>query len=219
MSVLWVSLWCYSAPYSSFFLVEALHGLWPWTFHCLNIWANIPVCWGDSWGQGSFLNPREPLPSVVFISVISMVACFLWCPGSAALPQFILDLSSSSSLLFLFSGSSSVLLPRASLQYKALSSKGQLQEHLAAGLSKLLRLSEAVRCQAFADAVGKLLPVPPAVTTVVALCSPGSACWLLWGSSRLLSPVACTLGFEGKLHSFCFGANDVHGLLPSSCFV
>ena len=63
-----------------------------------------------------------------------MVACFLWCPGSVPLPQFILDLFSSSSLLFLFSGSSSVLLPRASLQYKTLSSKGQLQEHLAVGL-------------------------------------------------------------------------------------
>ena len=82
-----------------FFLIEALHGLWPWTFRCLNIWANIPVCWEDSWGQGSFLNPREPLSSVVFAPVISMVACFLWCPGSVPLPQFIRDLFSSSSLL------------------------------------------------------------------------------------------------------------------------
>ena len=143
----YIFLWYYLAPYSSFFfLTEALHGFWPWTFHCLNLWATVPVCWEDTWGRSSFLNPPEPLSSVVFLSAISMVACFLWCPGSVPLPQFILDLFSPSSLLFLFSCSNSVLLPRASFQYKALSSKGQLQERLAVGCSQPLRLSEAVHC-------------------------------------------------------------------------
>lgn len=149
-----------------FFLIEALHGLWPWTFRCLNIWANIPVCWEDSWGQGSFLNPREPLSSVVFVPVISMVACFLWCPGSVPLPQFIRDLFSSSSLLLLFGGSNSVLLPRASLQHKALSSQGPRQERLAAGLLTGAQTFRGCPLPCLCWCSGQTPPGPPAVTTV-----------------------------------------------------
>lgn len=200
------------------FLIDIWHGLWPWKFPLLKfIWVNIPICLEDSFGQGSFLNFIES-PLLLFSCMLLVWWLAFWD---------VLVLFPSPNLFWTFS------LPHLCCSYSIVIYSQEFLLSIRPCLGRVnfksvqrldcsrpFILSDSIHFHASAVEVGKPLPIPAAVTTLVCCAFQ----WVLAGYFGVLlffgaSGLHFGLGGETWLFRFC--VNVVHRLLllPSSCFV